>query len=634
MWNYDFIIPSLIILILFTLFYFSRRRIPIRLNKTFLIILLVEMATILIDGISSKCLEHNSLFPTTFLKIINVVFFMLFLLRGFFFFIFTADILNIRFSRAKLLTAISIIIFTASELLVLTNLFYPSIFDMTEEGYTRMTFYNAIYISSFYLAITSLILTVIFKNKITNRKFATSLSFNSVLIIGYIVRIIFSNYLIMDTFCLTSLIIIYLSFENPDFYLDEKTGLFNKQALSLLLPELKPESKPFILGFIINNYSDLREIYSGVQMDTAVAMISDYLTKNHPNLYAFYVRDGRFILVGKNIIQGVKIRKDISKRFSEPWILNDNNSIYLDISFVKVSQHLQFTDSEKLLSVLISALNNVSKIDSSNILISDETINITDRNTEIKRAVEKAVEQDSVELFLQPLIDVKTNKIIGAEALSRIRDSDGNIISPVQFIPIAEHNGRIGQLGEQMFEKTCRFIKEHDIKSMGLAWINVNISPIQFMHKNLNNRFSEILNKYGIPADIIHLEITEESMIDYALLQKQIQIMKNSGFQFVLDDYGSGYSNVTRLKSCPFINVKLDMEIVWDYFKRKDKILPTLVETFKQMNFTVTAEGIESIEMADAMKNIGCDFLQGFCFSKPIPAEEFAQKYSINGLKP
>ena len=118
-------------------------------------------------------------------------------------------------------------------------------------------------------------------------------------------------------------------------------------------------------------------------------------------------------------------------------------------------------------------------------------------------------------------------------------------------------------------------------------------------------------------------------MIDYALLQKQIQSMRFSGFQFVLDDYGSGYSNVSRLKRCPFINVKLDMEIVRDYFNTPDKILPTMVQTFKQMNFTVTAEGVETLEMVESMKNIGCDFLQGYYFSKPLPAEEFAKKYGI-----
>ena len=104
--------------------------------------------------------------------------------------------------------------------------------------------------------------------------------------------------------------------------------------------------------------------------------------------------------------------------------------------------------------------------------------------------------------------------------------------------------------------------------------------------------------------------------------------MKESGFRFVLDDDGRGYSNVARMKKCPFINVKLDMEFVWDYFKEKDQILPTLVQTIKQMGFTVTAEGIENQELADTMRDIGCDYLQGFCFSKPLSASEFATKYT------
>ena len=116
-------------------------------------------------------------------------------------------------------------------------------------------------------------------------------------------------------------------------------------------------------------------------------------------------------------------------------------------------------------------------------------------------------------------------------------------------------------------------------------------------------------------------------MIDYALLQKQIQTMRNTGFQFVLDDYGSGYSNVSRLKHCPFVNIKLDMELVRDYEKNHDSLLPALVQTFKQMEFTITAEGVENWETVKDMANIGCDFLQGFYFSEPLPAEEFAKTY-------
>ena len=162
---------------------------------------------------------------------------------------------------------------------------------------------------------------------------------------------------------------------------------------------------------------------------------------------------------------------------------------------------------------------------------------------------------------------------------------------------------------------------------MGLSWINVNLSPVQFLRSDLNRHFLKIIQKYDISPELIHLEITEDSMIDYTLLQKQIQTMRNSGFQFVLDDYGSGYSNVSRLKRCPFINIKLDMELVRDYEKSRDNLLPMLVETFKQMRFTVTAEGIETREMVDSLTRIGCDYLQGYYFSKPLPAEEFAKTY-------
>ncbi|MCR4580679.1 MAG: EAL domain-containing protein [Treponema sp.] len=432
----------------------------------------------------------------------------------------------------------------------------------------------------------------------------------------------------MDLFCIISIIIIYEIFENPDIYQDEKTQLFNKYALSSIFSECSIYDKPFIIGFVIHNYIDLREIYSSQQMDKVLKIISDYLVETYPELNAFYLRDGRFLLFSKKVNNSIKIRKQLNQRFHEPWDIDDKTNIYLDVGFIKVAPQITIKDSNKLLDVILSAMNSMAHIGSKNIVIKESTLEINKQNADVKKALEYTIENNKVELFLQPLIDVKTNAVVGAEALARIRDSEGRIISPASFIPIAEKNGRIVQLGEQMLEKTCQFINKYDLKSMGLSWINVNLSPVQFLHQNLSDRFDQILRNYDIPAHMIHLEITEESMIDYALLQKQIQIMKHSGFQFVLDDYGTGYSNVTRLKKCPFINVKLDMEIVWDYFKERDKILPTLVETFKQMNFTVTAEGIENLEMAQAMKEIGCDYLQGFCFSKPLPAEEFAQKYS------
>ena len=246
---------------------------------------------------------------------------------------------------------------------------------------------------------------------------------------------------------------------------------------------------------------------------------------------------------------------------------------------------------------------------------------------DVKRALEHAIETDQVEIYLQPLIESVSGSMIGAEVLARITNEEGRVLSPALFIPIAEQNGQINRLGAQVFEKACRFISEGNLDKTGLSWLNVNLSPIQCMKKDISSEFSEILNKYKVRADQIHLEITEASMIDLSLLQKQITTLKTNGFQFALDDYGSGYSNLTRVKHYPFINIKLDMEVVWDYFREKDVLLPAIVQAFKQLHLSITAEGIETKEMAEAMKDIGCDFLQGYYFSKPLPIPEFVEKY-------
>ena len=141
-----------------------------------------------------------------------------------------------------------------------------------------------------------------------------------------------------------------------------------------------------------------------------------------------------------------------------------------------------------------------------------------------------------------------------------------------------------------------------------------------------------ILKQYNLQAGQIHLEITEQSIIDYTLMKEQIDVLRRIGFHFVLDDYGSGYSNLTRVKHYPFWNIKLDMEVVWDYCKTRDTLLPHIVTAFKELGFSITAEGIETEEMADALAAIGCDYLQGYLFDKPIPVNDFVAKYMTHNL--
>ena len=155
-------------------------------------------------------------------------------------------------------------------------------------------------------------------------------------------------------------------------------------------------------------------------------------------------------------------------------------------------------------------------------------------------------------MFLQPLMDCTTGKRVAAEALVRLRDDNGDLIRPDLFIGMAEQEGHIVRLGEQVLSHVCEFIRDNDMEKIGIKWINVNLSPVQFMSRDIPSTFSEILQEYGVDESMIHLEITEQSMIDFSLLREQIIGLHENGFEFSLDDYGSGYSNLTRVRQYPF----------------------------------------------------------------------------------
>ena len=630
MWNYSFIAPNLILLVVFLIFYFSQPHLPISKNRSFLRMLITEIFVPISDIIASKLLDDYHSYPEWLHLVLNTLYFECFILRSLFFFQFTESLFKPKSQRKIRDVALSYVVFSISFCIVLANLITPTLFYLDKSGYHRYEWYNVIYINGFFYLSLSFVRLFFYKKKLDRREFISSIATNSLLLMGFILRILFPNYLIMNYFCMLAIIVTYLAFENSALYLENRTSAFNMKSLLSLLGEKVGKSDTMVLGILLNNYNDMREIYSGTQIDKGISLIADNFRRTYPDLSLFYLNSGRFVLVGSGYSTD-SLKQQIKARFTKPWKSDESDmELYLDVQFVEMSQDFNIDNAQELLHALLSAFNSLGIVSDSDMTISNDTLKILAKNRDIKRAVRHAVENKSVEMFLQPLVDINSHKLVGAEALARLRDENGSLLPPNVFIPVAEKNGHINSLGEQIFEKACEFIRDNDLEEMGISWINVNLSPLQFLRSDLTSRFSAILDKYDVNPEKIHLEITEEAMIDYALLQKQIQSMKRMGFEFVLDDFGSGYSNVTRLKRYPFINIKLDMEIVWDYFKNHDQILPALVQAFKHMGFTVTAEGIETKEMAAEMKWLGCDYLQGFYFSRPLPADEFVQKYGKN----
>ena len=624
MWNYSMTMPSLMVMITLLVFYFGRRRLPIRLNRTFLDVLMLQLYVLLFDFLSTNANENFQQLPVSLVYLLNMAFFALFLARTYLFYRFTREVLGFKPGRrAQVLLALP---FAACGLVTLSSPLTGAVFTVGADGCRNGPLYSLLYICFFIYVFASVALVVVRGRSLRRWDRVVVLAYNGVLLIGIAMRMLMPNYQAMDTFCMLAILIIYLAYLNPDLYVTDRGAAFNMRAFRAMLRELSDRGQYRILGFALQNYNQERAILGGQQMDRAIARINHYMISDFPNCMPFYLRGGRFALLSRDDTDWKAIQQRVQERFQQSWHL-ENADIYLSAVFAYVDSESRLSGADRIISNLILTLDGARQSGSAAGEGASLDAQQVDRQVDILRSLEQALESGQVEVFLQPVVDAATRKIAAAEALARIRDAEGKLIPPGLFIPIAEKSGYINQLGDQVFEKTCAFIRDHDMERLGLQWINVNLSPIQCMQRGLAERFSEILDRYHVSADAIHLEVTEQSMVDYALLQKQIQALRGRGFQFVLDDYGSGYSNLTRVKHYPFINIKLDMEVVWDYFRDRDRLLPAVVQGFKQMNFSITAEGIETQEMADALVEIGSDYLQGYLFSRPLSTEAFVEKY-------
>ena len=248
------------------------------------------------------------------------------------------------------------------------------------------------------------------------------------------------------------------------------------------------------------------------------------------------------------------------------------------------------------------------------------------RYRNVEDAIERALIEKEFKMFYQPIYSTQKNKIISAEALIRLNDRVLGYVSPEEFIPISENNGKIIEISEYVIDNVFRFVKETRLEDMGVEFIELNLSVMQCMDKKLIEKLQYYLDKYRIDPKQINLEITETATnFDEERLREQLAKIKKLGFHFSLDDYGTGYSNLVRVLEYPVDIIKLDKSIVWSAFHDQDNFitLKNLISMFHDVRRKIVAEGVETQEQMDTLVELGCDYLQGYYYSKPISEEEF-----------
>lgn len=252
----------------------------------------------------------------------------------------------------------------------------------------------------------------------------------------------------------------------------------------------------------------------------------------------------------------------------------------------------------------------------------------------LEGSLRHAISENQLCLYYQPKIDLENNRLIGMEALIRWNHPEKGLISPADFIPLAEDTGMIIPIGEWVIQEACRQIKAWQMRGFDQLHVAVNISARHFNPMILET-ITRTLAENDLEPRFLELEITESVLMNNADSAVQILMqLREMGISLAIDDFGTGYSSLSYLKRFPIASLKIDRSFVMDMTEDSNDaaIVSSIVALAKNMDLQVTAEGIETSRQLEVIKRLGCDYGQGYLLGRPAPAEEFEQHYLLPNL--
>lgn len=433
--------------------------------------------------------------------------------------------------------------------------------------------------------------------------------------------------------------ILFVSFtvQRKDETSDEVTGLKSLDCFKTDISKIYNSKQPAIILFIkiLNQETYRRTRQTSLYLTFVQSLTSELklcCQNSHIDYDIYSVRDSVYAikLESENLTAAVELTKSIEKGFTDGIsVMNVNTTVEPKICVVRIPN--DFDDKEFLWNFGIDFENTVSKDEKISVLADIYADEFEFRKfkikTEIGKIVDRALKNHFFEMYYQPIYSVKEKKFVSAEALIRLNDPEYGFVSPELFIPASELNGSIHRIGEYVTEDVCRFISEVDFKELGLKYIEMNLSAAQCLELDLAEKITTICENYKVLPSQLNLEITESSTdFNPVIALKNISKLKEKGFTFSLDDFGVGYTNLDRVVGLPIDLIKLDKQFVRGLGNPKTQCtIESLVNLFNDpvMKLKIVVEGIEDKQSLKIFENLGCDYIQGYVFSKPLPKKEF-----------
>ncbi len=413
---------------------------------------------------------------------------------------------------------------------------------------------------------------------------------------------------------------------------DNLTGILNRdgfkaEAASLL--RRYQDNRYCLIEFDIDDFKFLNTSYGYEQGDRLLCALADCIQSkyNGDQLCARISSDDFVILVKQS-----------------PELVDELRNLLADtlyVEFLNISEFITFTigayeipeDYGNIQSVMDKAnmAHKNAKAEGKSISLWYDEMLLDKLNWEnhLTKRMRKALSNGEFKMYLQPKYSLDDLKIRNAEALVRWDIPDEGTVCPDQFIPLFERNGSIAEIDFYILEKACAYIRKYLDTFETEFHISVNFSRVTIYQQRCYSTILEITDRFQIPHNCIEIEITESAFNGISeLIVQKIRNLQKEGFMISMDDFGSGYSSLNLLNKLPIQVLKLDQEFLREYGTegKAKNVISCVTELAHTLDMKVVCEGVEKQEHVDFLKKIGCDYGQGYFFSKPIPEEEFLAK--------
>jgi EAL domain-containing protein (putative c-di-GMP-specific phosphodiesterase class I)/GGDEF domain-containing protein len=431
----------------------------------------------------------------------------------------------------------------------------------------------------------------------------------------------------LELFCeALSLMGVMLLIEMEDSHTDAMTGVYNRHMFIADNERyIRSKRKYMVMVISLLNFKSYLRMFKNDDLEEMVKNVVLWVIKNSKGTVYRIAQDKIAIISTADRMECDEF-STLFKEFmnSNELHLNKFNNVSLPLSvsidIVRVPDEIQ---KPEILAELGDDERDTIKPGIS--VHREEDIEKVKRRVDLEQVLQKAILEKSFDVHFQPIWNADTSLFDSAEALVRLNDVNFGNIPPMEFIPIAEQNGMINDIGRIVFEKVCQFLHENQPEKFGLKEIEVNLSIFQLFVEDTDILFRSIMEKYGVTSKQINLEVTESaSLMDNEIVKEHYESLRRLGFTFSLDDFGTGYSNLIQVIYNDFKNIKSDKGLLWDTKNpNSHKFLVETINMIRKFRLNVIQEGVETKEQLELVLKAGANKIQGYYFSKPLESSEF-----------